>query len=462
MRYTPHNYQHRAIHHILTHDSSVLLLGMGLGKTSITLTALAALHNTGQSGKTLIIAPKRVALTTWPEELAKWDHLAGLDAVVLTGSPAQRQALLDDSAPLHIINRENVPWLVQTLGNAWPYDTVVIDELSSFKNASSKRNRALCRVRPHIHRMIGLTGTPTPNGLLDLFGQYKLIDPSIFGTRITAYRERYFQPTTYVYGRPVGWEPRQGAQDAIYEAIRPVTISMTAEDYLDVPEAIFVNHAVAIPPKARATYDTLKRDLVTHINTETIDASSAATLAGKLLQLSAGAIYTDPTSAEWVDVHDAKLDGLEDLVEAANGQPLLVAYWYTHDRERILARVPQARVLDVEQDFADWNAGKISVGLIHPASAGHGLNLQAGGHILVWFSLTWSLELYQQTNARLHRQGQQMPVSIIHLVGEDTFDERVLEVLARKGVGQAALVDAVKAELNQRKENHDRTAMCPA
>ncbi|MCI7306172.1 MAG: DEAD/DEAH box helicase, partial [Trueperella sp.] len=185
-------------------------------------------------------------------------------------------------------------------------------------------------------------------------------------------------------------------------------------------------------------------------------------LAGKLLQLSAGAIYTDPTSAEWVDVHDAKLDGLEDLVEAANGQPLLVAYWYTHDRERILARVPQARVLDVEQDFADWNAGKISVGLIHPASAGHGLNLQAGGHILVWFSLTWSLELYQQTNARLHRQGQQMPVSIIHLVGEDTFDERVLEVLARKGVGQAALVDAVKAELNQRKENHDRTAMCPA
>ena len=447
MRYTPHNYQHRAIHHILTHHNTVLLLGMGLGKTSITLTALAALHNTGQAGKTLIIAPKRVATHTWPAELAKWDHLAGLDAVVLTGSPAQRQALLEDPAPLHIINRENVPWLVQTLGNRWDYDTVVIDELSSFKNASSKRNRALCRVRPYIHRMIGLTGTPTSTGLLDLFGQYKLIDPSIFGTRITTYRERYFQPTTYVYGRPVGWEPRQGAQDAIYAAIRPVTISMTAEDYLDVPEAIFVNHAVAIPPKARATYDTLKRDLVTHINTETIDASSAATLAGKLLQLSAGAIYTDPTSAEWVDVHDAKLDGLEDLVEAANGQPLLVAYWYTHDLARIKDRFPNARLLDTAQDFEDWNKGLIPIGLIHPASAGHGLNLQAGGHLLVWFTLTWSLELYQQLNARLHRQGQQHPVTITHLVAEDTIDARVLASLDKKDTTQAALVDAVKAEV---------------
>lgn len=449
MRYTPHNYQHRAIHHILTHDSSVLLLGMGLGKTSITLTALAALHNTGQAGKTLIIAPKRVATHTWPDELAKWDHLAGLDAVVLTGSPAKRQALLEDSAPLHIINRELLPWLVTHHGKDWPYDTVVIDELSSFKNASSKRNRALTRVRPYINRMIGLTGTPTPNGLLDLFGQYKLIDPSIFGTRITTYRERYFQPTTYVYGRPVGWEPRQGAQDAIHEAIRPVTISMTAEDYLDVPEAIFVNHTVAIPPKARATYDTLKRDLVTHINTETIDASSAATLAGKLLQLSAGAIYTDPTSAEWVDVHDAKLDGLEDLVEAANGQPLLVAYWYTHDLARIKDRFPNARLLDTAQDFEDWNKGLIPIGLIHPASAGHGLNLQAGGHLLVWFTLTWSLELYQQLNARLHRQGQQHLVTITHLVAEDTIDARVLASLDKKDTTQAALVEAVKTELAQ-------------
>lgn len=422
---------------------------MGLGKTVITLTALQALLKNQLAHRVLVIAPKRVALTTWPQELAKWDHLAGLDAINITGTPTQRATLANTPTQIHIINRELVPWLVTHHGTDWPYDTVVIDELSSFKNASSKRNRALCRVRPHINRIIGLTGTPTSTGLLDLFGQYKLIDPSIFGTRITTYRERYFQPTTYVYGRPVGWEPRQGAQDAIYEAIRPVTISMTAEDYLDVPEAIFVNHAVVIPPKARATYDTLKRDLVTHINTETIDASSAATLAGKLLQLSAGAIYTDPTSAEWVDVHDAKLDGLEDLVEAANGQPLLVAYWYTHDLARIKDRFPNARLLDTAQDFEDWNKGLIPIGLIHPASAGHGLNLQAGGHLLVWFTLTWSLELYQQLNARLHRQGQTHPVTITHLVAEDTIDARVLASLGRKDSTQAALVDAVKAELNQ-------------
>lgn len=449
MRFEPHNYQRAAITHLLLHPNAVLLLDMGLGKTVITLTALTSLLANQLAHKVLIIAPKRVATHTWPAELAKWDHLAGLNAVVLTGSPAQRQALLEDPAPLHIINRENIPWLVQTLGNAWPYDTVVIDELSSFKNASSKRNRALCRVRPHINRMIGLTGTPTPNGLLDLFGQYKLIDPSIFGTRITTYRERYFQPTTYVYGRPVGWEPRPGAQDAIYGAIRPVTMSMAAEDYLDVPEAIFVNHAVVIPPKARATYDTLKRNLIAHINTETIDASSAATLAGKLLQLSAGAIYTDPTSAEWVDVHDAKLDALEDLVEAANGQPLLVAYWYAHDIARIKDRFPNARLLDTAQDFEDWNKGLIPIGLIHPASAGHGLNLQAGGHLIVWYTLTWSLELYQQLNARLHRQGQKQPVTITHLVTKDTIDARVLASLGRKDSTQAALVDAVKAELGR-------------
>ncbi|MEW6917987.1 DEAD/DEAH box helicase [Trueperella pyogenes] len=447
MKFKPHNYQRQAIAHILLHPNSVLLLDMGLGKTVITLTALTSLLTSQLARRILIIAPKRVATHTWPTELAKWDHLAGLDAVVLAGTPATRQALLEDPAPLHIINRENVPWLVQALGDRWDYDTVVIDELSSFKNASSKRNRALTRVRGRITRMIGLTGTPTSTGLLDLFGQYKVIDPTIFGTRITAYRECYFQPTTYVYGRPVGWEPRPGAQDAIYEAIRPVTMSMTAEDYLDVPEAIFVNHAVSIPPKARTTYDTLKRDLVTHINTETIDATSAATLAGKLLQLSSGAIYTDPASTEWVDVHDAKLDALEDLVEAANGQPLLVAYWYTHDLARIRERFPNARLLDTAQDFEDWNKGLIPIGLIHPASAGHGLNLQAGGHLIVWYTLTWSLELYQQLNARLHRQGQTHPVTITHLVAEDTIDARVLASLTRKDATQAALVDAVRAEV---------------
>ncbi|WP_406711298.1 DEAD/DEAH box helicase [Trueperella pyogenes] len=447
MRYTPHNYQHRAISHILTHHNTVLLLGMGLGKTSITLTALAALHNTGQAGKTLIIAPKRVATHTWPAELTKWDHLASLSSVVLTGSPAKRQALLEDPAPLHIINRENVPWLVQTLGKNWPYDTVVIDELSSFKNASSKRNRALMKVRGRITRMIGLTGTPTSTGLLDLFGQYKVIDPTIFGTRITEYRDKYFQPTTYVYGRPVGWEPRQGAPEAIYEAIKPITVSMTAADYIDLPPAIHVTHKTVMPQKARSTYDALKHDLVTNIDAETIDATSAATLAGKLLQLSSGAIYTDPNSHEWVEVHDIKLDALEDIVEAANGQPLLVAYWFQHDAARIRERFPQARVLDTGKDFRDWNAGRVKIGLIHPASAGHGLNLQAGGHLIVWYTLTWSLELYQQLNARLHRQGQTRPVTITHLVCEDTIDARVLASLTRKAATQSALVDAVRAEL---------------
>lgn len=448
MRYTPHNYQHRAITHILTHHNTVLLLGMGLGKTSITLTALAALHNTGQANKTLIIAPKRVATHTWPTELAKWDHLAGLEAAVLTGTPAKRQKLLEDPAPLHIINRELVPWLVQTVGKNWPYDTVVIDELSSFKSASSKRNRALMRVRPYIHRIIGLTGTPTSTGLLDLFGQYKLIDPSIFGTRITTYRERYFTPSKYAYGQPVDWQPRPGAQDAIYDAIRPVTMSMTAADYLTLPEAFYVTEHVSMPATARRTYDALKRDLVTTLNGKPIDASSAATLAGKLLQLSAGAIYTD---TGYTTVHDAKLDALEDLHEAANGQPLLVAYWFQHDLDRITARFPTARRLDTTEDFNAWNRGEIPLALIHPASAGYGLNLQAGGHLIVWYTLTWSLELYQQLNARLHRQGQTHPVTITHLVTDDTIDESVLAALENKNTTQAALINAVKTQL--RKEN---------
>ncbi|MCM3907588.1 DEAD/DEAH box helicase [Trueperella bernardiae] len=444
MRYTPHNYQHRAITHILTHHNTVLLLGMGLGKTSITLTALAALHNTGQANKTLIIAPKRVATHTWPTELAKWDHLAGLEAAVLAGTPAKRQALLANPAPLHIINRELVPWLVQTIGKNWPYDTVVIDELSSFKSASSKRNRALMRVRPYIHRMIGLTGTPTSTGLLDLFGQYKLIDPSIFGTRITTYRERYFAPSKYAYGQPVDWEPKPGAEEAIYEAIRPVTISMTAADYLTMPPAFHVTEHVSMPARAHRTYDALKRDLVTTLNGVPVDASNAAALAGKLLQLATGAIYTD---AGYTVVHDAKLEALENLYEAANGQPLLVAYWFRHDLERITARFPQVRRLDTVEDFDAWNRGEIPLALIHPASAGHGLNLQAGGHLIVWFTLTWSLELYQQLNARLHRQGQTHPVTVTHLLAGGTIDARIHESLTRKETTQDALIDAVKAEL---------------
>lgn len=445
MKFEPHTYQRRAISHILTHEYAVLLLSMGLGKTVITLTALQALLANHLTHKALVIAPKRVAHSTWPQELAKWDHLADLDAAIIAGTPTQRTRLLNSSAPIHIINRELVPWLVKQSSSRWPYDTVIIDELSSFKTPNSQRNKALMRVRPKIGRMIGLTGTPTSNGLLDLFGQYKIIDPNIFGTRITTYRERYFQPTKYVYGRPVDWRIRAGADQEIYAKIRPITLSMRAEDYLDVPPVIHVNHPVGMPAEAKTKYNQLKHDLIATIDSEVIDAGSAATLSGKLLQLANGAIYTD--NKDWSEIHTAKLDGLEDLIEAANGQPLLVAYWFKHDLARICERFPQAKLLDSPGDFTDWNAGNIPLGLIHPASAGHGLNLQAGGHLIVWYSLTWSLELYQQLNGRLHRQGQTHPVTVAHLVTEGTIDRKVLAALQRKDTSQAALIDAVKTEL---------------
>ncbi|VEI13232.1 SNF2-related protein [Trueperella bialowiezensis] len=446
MQYKPHDYQRTAITFLYTHPAAVLLLDMGLGKTVITLTALQGLLSSCLSRRVLVVAPKRVAQSTWPQEISKWDHLADLTYTVLAGSPAQRAQQAGTQTHIHIINRELLPWLVTHHGKDWPYDTVVIDELSSFKNAQSKRGRALSRVRPHIKRIIGLTGTPTPNGLLDLFGQYKIIDPTIFGTRITAYREKYFQPTKYVYGRPVDWQPIEGAEQQIHDKIRPVTLSMSAADHLSMPDLFTVNHRVVMPAKAAAFYSRLKRDLVADLDGDTIDALNAASLAGKLLQLANGALYTSEN--EWTEVHNAKLDGLEDLLEAANGQPLLVAYWYQHDLERIQQRFPQARLLDAAEDFQAWNEGAVPLGLIHPASAGHGLNLQQGGHLLVWYSLTWSLELYQQTNARLYRQGQTRPVTITHLVTQDTIDQRVLNVLNNKNNVQAALIDAVKTELN--------------
>lgn len=447
MRFEPHDYQRVAIDFVLDHPEAVLILEMGLGKTAITLAALnALLYDRFETEKILIIAPKRVAQKTWPDEIRKWSNFAQLDYELIMGTKHDRERALTSPAPIHIINRENVPWLVKHLGNKWDYDTVVIDELSSFKSPQAQRFKALRTVRKRVTRMIGLTGTPAPNGLLDLFAQYRLIDDGArLGKFITHYRDRFFQPSKYVWGRPVDYQPVDGAEEEIYGLICDITLSMRTIDHLHLPEVTFTNRSTPVEGKARVAYEELRHELITDIGGQEIDAFNAAVLSGKLLQLASGAIYTG--KATYTVVHDGKLDGLEDIIEAANGQSVLVAYWYTHDRERIIARFPQARVLDVEQDFADWNAGEIQVGLIHPASAGHGLNLQAGGRILVWFSLTWSLELYQQTNARLHRQGQSMPVSIIHLVGEDTFDERVLEVLTRKGVGQAALIDAVKAEL---------------
>lgn len=445
MRYEPHDYQRRAIAFLLLHPNTVLLLDMGLGKTVITLTALQGLHTNHLTHRALVIAPKRVAHTTWPDEITKWDHLAGLQATVLAGGPARRATLADTPTPVHIVNRELVPWLVQHHGQSWPYDTVVIDELSSFKNPSAKRNKALARVRGHINRMIGLTGTPTPNGLMDLFGQYKLIDSTIFGTRLTAFRERYFEPTKYVYGRPVDWAPRNGTPEVLYDAIRPVTLSMTAEDYLELPDAFYVNHPVTLPKTARDAYQEFKRHLITELGQHTITAGSAAELSGRLRQFASGAVYTQ--SGVWEVVHEAKLDALEDLIEAANGHPMLVAYWYQHEATRILERFPYAKKLDTATDFHDWNQGGVRLGLIHPASSGFGLNLQAGGHLVTWYSLPWSVEHYQQLNARLHRQGQTHPVTVTHLLAGGTIDARIHESLTRKETTQDALIDAVKAEL---------------
>lgn len=447
MQFKPHNYQQVAVDYILDRPQAVLILEMGLGKTAITLAALNdLLYDHFDTKKALIIAPKRVAQKTWPDEIRKWSNFHQLDYALIMGTKHERQHALTHPAPIHIINRENLPWLVKHLGTRWDYDTVVIDELSSFKSSQAQRFKALRAVRKRITRMIGLTGTPAPNSLLDLFAQYRLIDDGQrLGKFITHYRERFFQPAKYVWGRPVDYQPVDGAEEKIYSLISDITLSMRTVDHLHLPEVTFTNRSIPVEGKARVTYEELRDELITSVSGQEIDALNAAVLSGKLLQLASGAIYT--TKPAYAVIHDGKLDELEDIIEAANGQPVLVAYWYTHDRERILARFPQARVLDAETDFTDWNAGRVPVGLIHPASAGHGLNLQAGGHILVWFSLTWSLELYQQTNARLHRQGQQWPVSIIHLVGRSTFDERVLEVLAEKNAGQAALVDAVRAEV---------------
>ncbi|MCV0012811.1 DEAD/DEAH box helicase, partial [Mobiluncus mulieris] len=338
---------------------------------------------------------------------------------------------------------------------SWPFDMVVIDELSSFKNHRAKRFTALVKMRPHVKRWVGLTGTPASNGLMDVWAQFRLLDGGErLGRFITRYRDRWFVPDKRNGMQVFTYKPRAGAEDEIYGAIGDMTLSMRTTDHLQLPELTVTTTLVTLEPKERKVYEQLKADLVLDLDGATIDAANAAALSGKLLQLASGAIYTG--DGQWAPVHDRKLDALEDLYEAANGSPLLVAYWFTHDRKRITARFPQARELKTSADIEAWNRGEIALGLIHPASAGHGLNLQAGGHLLVWFSLTWSLELYQQTNARLYRQGQSEPVTITNLVAEGTLDETVLKALDAKDATQAALIDAVAAEIT----TTERTSSC--
>ena len=445
MKYKPHNYQQFATDFILNQSICCLMLDTGLGKTVITLTALWQLTlDSFDVSSVLVIAPKRVAEDTWPKELAKWEHLTGLTSSLVLGSAAERKAALQRKAFLYIINRENVAWLGKN--HYWDFDMVVIDELSSFKSNKAERFKAMKKVRPMVTRIVGLTGTPAPNTLLDLWPQMYLMDMGQrLGRFIGGFRDRFFLPDKRNREIIYSYKPREGAEDAIYALISDICISMKAADYLDMPERIDNRIEVSMSPKERKLYDDFQKDMVLSIGDEQLDAANAAALSNKLLQMANGAVYGEDKKV--IPIHDRKLDALEDLVEAANGKPLLVAYWYKHDLQRIKARFKNARCIDTAKDIDDWNAGQIPLALIHPASAGHGLNLQDGGCTIVWFGLTWSLELYQQLNARLWRQGQTHTVVIHHIVTKGTHDEDVMRALENKDTRQSALIEAVRARI---------------
>ena len=452
MEYKPHAYQEYATQKIIDQPEAGLFLEMGLGKTVITLTAIDQLKNDYfEVSKILVIAPLRVAEDTWAREAAKWDHLKHLKISKVLGPAKERIAALKTPADIYIINRENVPWLVQLYEKTkWPFDMIVIDELSSFKSPSAKRFRQLRKVRPYASRIVGLTGTPAPNGLIDLWSQIYLLDKGQrLGKTVGAYREAYFKPAKMDRSRHIvyEWAPRDGADQEIHNKLSDLCVSMRAEDWLDLPERIERVVPVRFDPDTQAQYLKLERDLVLDLDEGTITAGSAAAITGKLQQFCQGAIYTE--DAGWAEVHSKKLEALDDILEEANGKPVLVFYWYKHDLARLQERYPGARALNTPKDIDDWNAGKIPVLLAHPASAGHGLNLQAGGNIIVWFGLTWSLQLYQQANARLHRQGQEQAVIVHHLVVEGTVDEDIMAALSGKAEGQSALMEAVKARIRR-------------
>ena len=447
MKYKPHNYQTYATNFILEHPEAAVFLDMGLGKSVITLTAIRELClNRFEVGKVLVIAPLRVARDTWSTEIHKWDHLKGLTYSIVIGTVDERKSALKKKAHIYLINRENVSWLIEESGFPFDFDMVVIDELSSFKSYQAKRFRSLLKVRPTVKRIVGLTGTPSSNGLMDLWAEFRVLDlGKRLGRFITHYRNTYFQPDKRNGMVIYSYKPLPGAEDAIYDQISDMTISMKAVDHLDMPECIFNEVKVTLSPDERLKYDTLRDDLILSIGDNDIDAANAASLSNKLSQMANGAVYGDDRIVH--NIHDHKLDALEDLIEAANGKPVLVAYWFKHDLERIKARF-KVREIKTSKDITDWNDGKIPVAVIHPASAGHGLNLQAGGSTLIWFGLTWSLELYQQTNARLWRQGQKSATVVIHhILTEDTIDELILKALHKKEKSQNALIDAVRVTL---------------
>jgi SNF2 family DNA or RNA helicase len=446
VKYNPHEYQSYATDFILSHPISAVFLEMGLGKSVITLSAIFDLClDSFLVCKVLVIAPIRVARDTWPSEIKKWEHLKGLSYSVAVGTEKERIDALMTRSTMYIINRENVDWLVNKSGIPFDFDMVVIDELSSFKSYGAKRFKSLLKVRPTVKRIVGLTGTPSSNGLMDLWAEFRILDlGQRLGRYITHYRNTYFTPDKRNAQIIFSYKPLPGAEDKIYKQISDITISMKSIDYLKMPECIVNEVSVSLNEKEWNIYSKFKDEMVTKLGDEEIDAVNAAVLSGKLLQMANGAVYDSENKAHII--HDKKLDALEDLIEGANGKPVLVAYWFKHDLERIKNRF-SVRQIKASKDIEDWNDGNIPIAVIHPASAGHGLNLQSGGSTLIWFGLTWSLELYQQTNARLYRQGQNETVIIHHILTKGTIDEDVMTALTRKEETQASLIDAVKAKL---------------
>lgn len=451
MRFKPWNYQQYTINHILDHEASGLFLDMGMGKTVSSLTAIDDLLFLGEATKVLVIAPKRVAEDTWSTEVEKWDHLKHLRISKILGTPNKRLEAAEADADIYVTNRENVEWLVDVYFKNWKWDTLIIDELSSFKSSKAKRFRALKKVRPYFKRIVGLTGTPAPNSLIDLWPQLYLLDGGErLGKTITGYRERYFVPGDRNQFVVFNYNLREGAEEAIHNKISDICVSMKADDYLDIPERIDNIVRIDMPKKALKEYEELEKELIIQLDDEDISASNSAVLTGKLLQMCNGAIYADETK-EVINIHDEKLNALMDIIEAANGKPVLIFYSFKHDLIRIEDYLKKNKIKGQElggsEDIKKWNDGEIPVLLLHPASAGHGLNLQYGGNIIVWFGLTWSLELYQQACARLYRQGQKESVVIHHIIARSTVDEDVMKALQGKEINQNLLLEAVKARI---------------
>ena len=450
MEHKPYYYQAFAENFILNNAAAGLLLDMGMGKTAISLTAAdKLLFDYFAVRKVLVIAPLKPARETWPPEAKKWDHLRHLRFSLILGSKKERIAACSKEADIYIINREQVVWLVDYYKSAWPFDMVIIDELSSFKSSKAQRFRALKKVRKYITRIVGLTGTPSPNGLLDLWPEMYLLDEGkALGKTLTSYRETYFVPDKRNATTIFSWKPKDGAEDAIYERLDGLCISMKSSDYLKLPDRLMLRREFELSEKAAELYRTLERDTLLPFADGDIDAPTAAILTNKLLQVAGGAAYDENGNVKIL--HEDKLEALDQLIEEANGQPVLVFYAFRHELERILARYTEAVDIKEKDAVTRWNQGEVPILLAHPASAGHGLNLQEGGHIAIWYSLPTSLELYQQANKRLHRPGQKSTVLIHHILMKGTYDYRVLDnILAPKEVRQNACLEALKARIKE-------------